>query len=152
YSSFVGVLVYCFFATSKDVSIGPVAVMSQTVAQIIIAVDAQYPGKWASPLIATTLAFVCGFIVLGIGLLRIGWIVEFIPVPAVSGYMTGSAINIVAGQVPALLGITGFRQGTRAATYEVIINTLKGLPGTKVRLSSIASSSKLSGHRSLSPP
>ncbi|KAG1903932.1 sulfate transporter family-domain-containing protein [Suillus fuscotomentosus] len=130
YSSFVGVLVYCFFATSKDVSIGPVAVMSQTVAQIIIAVDAQYPGKWAGPLIATTLAFVCGFIVLGIGLLRIGWIVEFIPVPAVSGYMTGSAINIVAGQVPALMGITGF--STRAATYEVIINTLKGLPGTKL--------------------
>ncbi|KAG1832698.1 sulfate transporter family-domain-containing protein [Suillus variegatus] len=130
YSSFVGVLVYCFFATSKDVSIGPVAVMSQTVAQIIIAVDAQYPGKWAGPLIATTLAFVCGFIVLGIGLLRIGWIVEFIPVPAVSGYMTGSAINIVAGQVPALMGITGLN--TRAATYEVIINTLKGLPGTKL--------------------
>ncbi|KAG1897338.1 karyopherin Kap95 [Suillus fuscotomentosus] len=35
--------------------------------------------------------------------------VEFIPVPAVSGYMTGSVINIVAGQVPALMGITGFR-------------------------------------------
>ncbi|KAG1841343.1 sulfate transporter family-domain-containing protein [Suillus tomentosus] len=130
YSSFVGVLIYCFFATSKDVSIGPVAVMSQTVAQIIIAVDAKYPHKWASPLIATTLAFVCGFIVLGIGLLRIGWIVEFIPVPAVSGFMTGSAISIVAGQVPALMGITGF--STRAATYEVIINTLKGLPRTKL--------------------
>ncbi|KAG2146934.1 sulfate transporter family-domain-containing protein [Suillus bovinus] len=130
YSSFIGVLTYCFFATSKDVSIGPVAVMSQTVAQIIIAVDDQYPGKWSGPLIATTIAFVCGFIVLGIGLLRLGWIVEFIPIPAVSGYMTGSAINIVAGQVPALMGITGF--STRAATYKVIINTLKALPHTKL--------------------
>jgi sodium-independent sulfate anion transporter 11 len=42
--------------------------------------------------------------------------------------MTGSAINIVAGQVPGLMGISGFN--TRAATYEVIINTLKGLPRT----------------------
>jgi solute carrier family 26 (sodium-independent sulfate anion transporter), member 11 len=42
--------------------------------------------------------------------------------------MTGSAINIVAGQVPTLMGITGF--DTRAATYKVIINTLKGLPRT----------------------
>ncbi|KIJ69490.1 hypothetical protein HYDPIDRAFT_79859 [Hydnomerulius pinastri MD-312] len=128
YSSFVGVLVYCFFATSKDVSIGPVAVMSLTVSQIIAAVDSKDPNKWEGPQIATTLAFVCGFIVLSIGILRIGWIVEFIPLPAVSGFMTGSAINIVAGQVPGLMGISGF--DTRAATYLVIINTLKGLPRT----------------------
>ncbi|KAH7930843.1 sulfate permease [Leucogyrophana mollusca] len=128
YSSFVGVTIYCFFATSKDVSIGPVAVMSLTTSQIIASIDAKFPDRWDGPQIATTVAFVCGFIVLGIGLLRIGWIVEFIPAPAVSGYMTGSAINIVAGQVPGLMGITGFN--TRAATYEVIINSLKGLPRT----------------------
>lgn len=130
YSSFVGVLIYCFFATSKDVSIGPVAVMSQTIAQIIIYVDSRYPDKWEATQIATTVAFVCGFIVLGIGLLRLGWLVELIPAPAVSGYMTGSAINIVAGQVPSLMGISGFN--TRAATYKVIINTLKGLPSTNL--------------------
>ncbi|KAF8559502.1 sulfate permease [Imleria badia] len=128
YSSFVGVLTYCFFATSKDVSIGPVAVMSLTTAQIIAAVDSKFPGKWQGPEIATTVAFISGFIVLAIGLLRIGWLVEFIPAPAVSGFMTGSAINIVSGQVPGLMGISGFN--TRAATYEVIINTLRGLPRT----------------------
>ena len=83
--------------------------MSLTTAQIISYVDTHYPNQWGGPQIATTLAFVCGFIVLGIGLLRIGWIVEFIPAPAVSGYMTGSAINIVAGQVPGLMGISGFK-------------------------------------------
>jgi sodium-independent sulfate anion transporter 11 len=128
YSSFIGVLIYCFFATSKDVSIGPVAVMSLTISQIIRHVDEQHPGQWGGPQIAITVAFMCGFIVLGIGLLRLGWIVEFIPLPAVSGFMTGSAINIVAGQVPGLMGISGF--DTRAATYKVIINTLKGLPRT----------------------
>ncbi|KAF5345275.1 hypothetical protein D9758_008431 [Tetrapyrgos nigripes] len=128
YSSFVGVTIYCFFATSKDVSIGPVAVMSLTVSQIIKHVEDAHGTEWGRPQIATTLAFICGFIVLGIGLLRLGWLVEFIPAPAVSGFMTGSAINIVAGQVPGLMGITGF--DTRAATYKVIINTLKGLPRT----------------------
>ncbi|KAH0830499.1 sulfate permease [Lanmaoa asiatica] len=130
YSSFVGVLVYCFFATSKDVSIGPVAVMSLTTSQIIAAVDSQFPGKWQASEIATTLAFFCGFIVLIVGLLRIGWLVEFISAPAVSGFVTGSAINIVTGQVPGLMGISGFN--TRAATYKVIINTLKGLPRTSL--------------------
>jgi sodium-independent sulfate anion transporter 11 len=41
--------------------------------------------------------------------------------------MTGSAINIAAGQIPALLGISKLFD-TRAATYKVIINTLKNLP------------------------
>ncbi|KAF5386742.1 hypothetical protein D9615_001825 [Tricholomella constricta] len=130
YSSFVGVFIYCFFATSKDVSIGPVAVMSLTVAQVIKNVEATHPNQWSAPIIASSLALITGFIVLAIGLLRIGWLVEFIPAPAVSGFMTGSAISIAAGQVPGLMGITGF--DTRAATYKVIINTLKGLPRTKL--------------------
>ena len=82
--------------------------MSLTVSQIIKAVDKAHPDQWAPQVIATTVSFICGFIVLGIGLLRLGWIVEFIPAPAVSGFMTGSAINIVAGQVPGLMGISGF--------------------------------------------
>lgn len=83
--------------------------MSLTVSQIIKSVDDSHPGEWAPQTIATAISFICGFIVLGIGLLRVGWIVEFIPAPAVSGFMTGSAINIVAGQVPGLMGIGGFK-------------------------------------------
>ncbi|KAJ7098137.1 sulfate permease [Mycena belliarum] len=130
YSSFVGVTIYCLFATSKDVSIGPVAVVSLIMSQIIGRVTAAHPGQWEAPEIATTVAFLSGFIVLAIGLFRVGWIVDFIPAPAVSGFMTGSAISIAAGQVPGLMGITGFN--TRAATYQVIINTLKGLPRTSL--------------------
>jgi sodium-independent sulfate anion transporter 11 len=89
------------------VSIGPVAVMSLTVANVIQHVHHTAP-QFSGPQIATVLAFITGFIVLGIGLLRIGWLVEFIPAPAVSGFMTGSAINIAAGQVPGLMGISGF--------------------------------------------
>ena len=82
--------------------------MSLTVSRIIAHVEAHHPGVWPAPQIATTVAFICGFIVLLIGLLRLGWLVEFIPAPAVSGFMTGSAISIVAGQVPGLLGESGF--------------------------------------------
>ena len=135
------------FATTKDISIGPVAVMSLTVSQIITYIDQKHPNEWSSPQIATNLAFICGFIILGIGLFRLGWVVELIPIPAVAGFMTGSAINIAAGQVPGLMGITGFKfvfaflvlrritdlspNSTRAATFHVIINTLKGLGRTQ---------------------
>lgn len=45
--------------------------------------------------------------------------------------MTGSAINIAAGQVPAVFGLAK-KFDTRAATYKVIINTLKHLPDTSL--------------------
>lgn len=78
YSSFIGVLTYALFATSKDVSIGPVAVMSLETGNIVAKVQAKYgKTRYPAPEIATCLAFICGFIVLGIGLLRIGWLVEF---------------------------------------------------------------------------
>jgi MFS superfamily sulfate permease-like transporter len=55
YSSFVGVFLYCFFATSKDVTIGPVAVMSLQTAHVIAAVQAAHPKQWTAELIATIL-------------------------------------------------------------------------------------------------
>ena len=97
------------FATAKDVSIGPVAVMSLQVAEIISYIDKKHPKEWSNPQIAINIAFVCGFAVLGIGLLRLGWLVELIPLVAVAGFMTGSAINIAVGQIPGLMGITGFK-------------------------------------------
>ena len=84
--------------------------MSLTVAQVIQDVGERHASEnFTRPEIATGLAFICGFIVLGIGLLRLGWLVEFISAPAVSGFMTGSAINIAASQVPDLMGIPGFK-------------------------------------------
>jgi solute carrier family 26 (sodium-independent sulfate anion transporter), member 11 len=82
--------------------------MSLQVSKIIKYIDTRHPKTWSSPEIAINLAFVCGCTVLGIGLLRIGWVVELIPLPAIAGFITGSAINIAVGQVPGLLGITGF--------------------------------------------
>jgi sodium-independent sulfate anion transporter 11 len=86
--------------------------------------------EFTAPEIAQALAIIAGAIVTFIGLTRLGWIVEFISLSAIAAFMTGSAINIAAGQVPALMGISGF--DTRAATYKVIINTLKGLPRTNL--------------------
>ncbi|GAA5890145.1 hypothetical protein JCM5296_002830 [Sporobolomyces johnsonii] len=132
YSSFVGVVVYAFFATSKDVSIGPVAVMSLEVARVIQQVQSKPGGEeYSAAVIATAVAFLCGIIVLGIGLLRLGWIIEFIPTPSIAGFTTGSALNIAAGQVPSLMGYAN-KLNTRRATFHVIIDSLKHLPDTQL--------------------
>ncbi|TVY80338.1 Sulfate permease [Lachnellula suecica] len=129
YSSFMGVLIYWFFATSKDITIGPVAVMSTLVGTIVADAKITHP-HIEGHVIASCLAVIAGCIIAFIGLIRLGRIVELIPLVSISAFMTGSAINIAVGQVPALMGISGFN--TRASTYRVVINTLKGLPNTQL--------------------
>ncbi|KAL1880458.1 hypothetical protein Plec18167_003862 [Paecilomyces lecythidis] len=129
YSSFMGVLIYWFFATSKDITIGPVAVMSTLVGEIVLRAQKEHPDI-PGHVVASALAIIGGAIVCFIGLIRCGWIVDFIPLTAISAFMTGSAINIAAGQVSTMLGEGKFN--TKASTYMVIINTFKFLPTCKL--------------------
>lgn len=67
--------------------------------------------------------------VLLIGAARLGWIVEFIPAPAIGGFMTGSAITIIVSQLPGLLGITVNSRGTQ---FEILWNLLKNISQTRL--------------------
>lgn len=81
--------------------------------------------------IASALAIICGAIVTFLGFIRFGFIVDFIPLPAITAFMTGSAISICSGQVKSLLGEKA-DFSTRGATYRVIIDTLKHLPSASM--------------------
>lgn len=129
YTSFVGFLLYWAFATSKDITIGTVAVMSTIVGNIVIKVQDKHPDIPAEQ-VARGLSLISGAILLFIGLIRAGWIVEFIPLVAITSFMTGAAFSIAVGQVPTMMGISGIN--TREATYLVLINTLKKLGSTKL--------------------
>ncbi|KAL6715840.1 hypothetical protein ACLMJK_006801 [Lecanora helva] len=129
YSSFMGVLIYWFFATSKDITIGPVAVMSTVTGTVVSEVAKSHP-EYPGHVVASALAIIAGCVIVFIGLIRCGWIVDFISLSAISAYMTGSALTICVGQVPALMGIKGF--SNRDATYKVVINILKHLGRTKL--------------------
>lgn len=124
YSSFIGALIYWIFGTSKDISIGPVAVLSTVVGNVVH--DIQNSGQEIpAHVIASALSISAGFVVLVIGLLRCGWIVDLISITSLSAFMTGSAITICVGQLPALLGLSGF--STRDSPYKVFKNTIEHL-------------------------
>lgn len=110
-------------------SLQTVAVMSTIVGNIVIQVQDTRPDIPAET-IARALSVIAGAVLLFIGLIRFGRIVELIPLVAITSFMTGAALSIGCGQVPALMGISGVN--TRGPTYLVIIDTLKGLPKTKL--------------------
>ncbi|KAJ3395754.1 hypothetical protein CcCBS67573_g07670 [Chytriomyces confervae] len=117
YTAFLGAFIYTFFATSKDVTIGATAVLSLIVGQQL----AIYAPK-ASPtelvVFSATLAFWTGVFELIIGVLRIGTIVDFVPVPVIAGFTSGAGIQIIIQQTPGLLGVKGVN--TNNAPYLVI--------------------------------
>lgn len=131
YSAFIGAMFYFLFATSREICIGPVAVLSQEVGKIVTRVQGKYPGLYSNEEIATTLALISGGIVLGIGLLKLGFIVELLSLPAILAFTTGSAFNIVAGQLAGLFGFSK-KAGKHKSTCETIIAFLKHLPDTEV--------------------
>lgn len=101
------------------------AVASQLTGNIITAAQKKDPTLDAVD-IATCLALICGCIIFFLGITRLGFIVEFIPLPAIAAFMTGSALNICVGQVPSVLGISKLLN-TRAPTYQVVIHIFKRL-------------------------
>ncbi|KAG0186542.1 hypothetical protein DFQ28_007641 [Apophysomyces sp. BC1034] len=129
YTAFVGLCVYCLFATSKDISIGPTAVMSLLLGQTVIRVTAENPDI-TGPEIAVAMSLFTGIIAMFIGLIRLGILVDFIPGPAIAGFMSGSAITITIGQWPKLFGVKGVN--THDATYLIFGNFFKYLPTTKL--------------------
>ncbi|CAG8445826.1 13836_t:CDS:2 [Dentiscutata heterogama] len=112
YTSFVGVIVYCLFATSKDMTIGPTAVVSLLTGQTLSTILKDNK-DFTNTRIAATFSLLTGLIILLIGLLRIGYIVKYVS-------------NPVAG----LLGITNVN--TRDPTYLVLGNTLRNLGHTTI--------------------
>lgn len=131
YSAFMGVLLYWFFATSKDITIGPVAVASQVTGGIVLKAANELPDVPGN-IIASSLAVIAGAIIFFIGITRLGFIVDFISATAVAAFITGAALNILCGQVPGLMGISKTYVNNRDPTYRVIINTLKSLGHTKL--------------------
>ncbi|OAA60825.1 sulfate permease 2 [Cordyceps fumosorosea ARSEF 2679] len=142
YTSFTGAVLYWIFGTSKDIVIGQktTAVGSLLVGQVINRVkDSGGPG-YKNEEIAHTLSLLCGIVLFFFGLLRLGWIIEFIPYIPINAFVTAASITIMSTQLPTTLGITGINN--QEPPYRVIINTLKALPKAKldsaIGLSSIA--------------
>ncbi|KAJ3274157.1 Sulfate permease 2 [Terramyces sp. JEL0728] len=119
YTSFVGVVMYFLFATSKDVTIGPTAVLSQLSGQLLAA-NAKGLGIDIVSY-SVSLAFITGVYQLAIGFLRLGIVVDLIPIPVIAGFTSGAAIQIIIGQIAGLFGIPNIN--TNDPAYLVLYNT-----------------------------
>lgn len=105
YSAFMGCFVYVLFGTSKDITLGPTAILSLLTASLT-----EGCGDQEQRIVcALSLTFISGAIQLAVGILNLGFLVDFIPVPVISGFTSAAALTIALGQVKHLLGISAGR-------------------------------------------
>lgn len=92
-------LIYAVTGTSKDLTVGPTAVVSLLTGETIRSMPGQDPAT-----IAIALAFTVGIFSLALGVLHLGIILDFFSGGVLSGYTTGAAVVIAVQQVPKILG------------------------------------------------
>ncbi|XP_074518389.1 sodium-independent sulfate anion transporter [Halichoeres trimaculatus] len=97
YSAFMGGFVYTLLGTSKDITLGPTAIMSL----LCFSVVGGHPNQ------AVLLSLLCGLIQAVMALLRLGFLLDFISYPVIKGFTCAAAITIGFGQVKNILGLKG---------------------------------------------
>ncbi|KFK32123.1 hypothetical protein AALP_AA6G201100 [Arabis alpina] len=112
YSSFVPPLVYAGMGSSRDIAIGPVAVVSLLLGTLCRAVidPVDEPDDYLR--LAFTATFFAGIFQAGLGFLRLGFLIDFLSHAAVVGFMGGAAITIALQQLKGFLGIKNFTKKT----------------------------------------
>eukprot|EP00039_Didymoeca_costata_P016445 m.296805 g.296805 ORF g.296805 m.296805 type:complete len:750 (-) comp16393_c8_seq6:1506-3755(-) len=133
YSAFMGVLVYTFMGTSKDITLGPTALMSLIIGHTYSHLprppivngtqienlcseadtrfccldDEDYLCTPVDKAIATTI--IAGVLQVIMGLLNFGFVINFIGFPALNGFTTAAAVTIVTSQVKYIFGLNNIR-------------------------------------------
>ncbi|AOS97694.1 putative sulfate transporter [Microbulbifer aggregans] len=103
YASIVPLLAYAVFGTSRTLSVGPVAVASLMSAAALSEVAIQGTADYL--VAAAILALLSGLFLTLMGLLRLGFLANFLSHPVISGFITASGILIALSQVRHVLGV-----------------------------------------------
>lgn len=104
YASIAPIILYAIFGTSRALAVGPVAVVSLLTASALGQVVEQGTAGYA--IAALTLAFLSGAFLVLMGVLRLGFLANFLSHPVIAGFITASGILIATSQLKHILGIS----------------------------------------------
>ena len=103
YASILPLVLYAVFGTSRTLSVGPVAVVALMTAAALAPIAA--PGSPEYLAGAVLLAVMSGLMLTAMGLMKLGFLANFLSHPVISGFITASGMVIAASQLKHLLGV-----------------------------------------------
>ncbi len=105
YAFIAGSLLIAFLGASRQLSTGADSTIAPVIASGVVVVAAIGTTQYQH--LVSFLALVVGVLILVVGLLRLGWIADFISTPVVTGILAGIGIEILVRQIPSVLGLPG---------------------------------------------
>lgn len=132
YASIVPVLVYALFGTSRQLAVGPVAIVSLLTASALSPLFEQGSAGYISA--AALLALMVGAVHLVLGFGRLGFVVNFLSHSVLVGFTAAAAIIIGFSQVKHLFGISTERKDHFYETVEEVIRQIDGTNWTTLIL------------------
>jgi len=127
YTALVPVFMYMILGTSKQISVGPVAMDSLLVAAGLGALAIIGIENYIA--MAIFLAFLVGSIQLVLGVFKMGFLVNFLSKPVISGFTSAAAIVIIFSQLKHLLGTA--IEGS-AKFHQLVFNAFQNIPNTNI--------------------
>jgi SulP family sulfate permease len=103
YASTVPVAIYALLGTSRQLAVGPVAMVSLLVASGVGAIAGDDVATFTA--LAALLALMVGAMQWGMGVARLGFLVKFLSHPVISGFTSAAALIIGFSQLKHLLGV-----------------------------------------------
>lgn len=103
YTAMIPQIVYAFFGTSRQLAVGPVAMDSLIVASGVAALAEIGTQNFIE--FAILLAFMMGTLQVVFGMFKLGFLVNFLSRPVISGFTSAAALIIALSQLKYLLGI-----------------------------------------------
>jgi sulfate permease, SulP family len=138
YTAFAALIAYAVFGTARQLVQGP----SATVAAVSTAVITPLAGEAAlgtdkAAEWSAALALAAAVIYVALGILRMGWVSNFLSKAVVGGFILGFAIGIVIQQSAKLLGV----EGVEGSYVEQLVDTIRAIPDTNLTTLAVGSAS-----------
>jgi SulP family sulfate permease len=105
YAFMAGSLLYFLIGSNPHLSVGADSTIAPVLATAATAVAVVGTAHYATTMAFT--ALLVGALVIAVGLLRLGWVSEFLSTPVITGVLAGIAVEIVVRQLPVILGVKG---------------------------------------------
>jgi high affinity sulfate transporter 1 len=109
-TAFAALAAYAVFGTSRHVKVTTSSTMAIMSASVIASLVSGEPARYFA--LTAALALVVGTILIVAGIVRLGFIADFMAKSVVTGFIFGLAITIIIGQLPKLLGVPAGSGGT----------------------------------------
>lgn len=126
YASILPLIIYAVFGTSRQLAVGPVAILSLMTAAAVGKIAASGTEQYIEA--AAVLALLSGAILFLFGVFRMGFLANFLSHPVVSAFITASGIIIAASQLKHILGINA--GGHNLA--EILLSITEHIPQTNI--------------------